>query len=60
MGLRRGEADVNETRRRATTTGERDLTSTPSWTEELRTESSPTVTRLLTRQLQAPKESTFL
>lgn len=38
MGLRCGEADVDETRRRGTSTGGRDLTSTPSWTEELRTE----------------------
>ena len=38
VGLRRGEADVDETRRRAMSTGGRDLTSTTSWTEELSTE----------------------
>ena len=38
MGLRCGEADVDETRQRATSTDGRDLTSTPSWIEELRTE----------------------
>ncbi|KAG2328295.1 hypothetical protein Bca52824_011023 [Brassica carinata] len=38
VGLKRGEADVDETRRRAMTTGGRDLTSTASWTEELSTE----------------------